>query len=449
MKRFLLKLALAGLLAALAAAASLARIGRAPADRSVGREVYLATDRARAPHPAYRRVLLGDSVGRQMFEEKYQRENGATFYLASNQAVTPMGNYLLLREYLSRNPQTREAVYVALPSSLCNDFGTQYTFHYFVLPFVRTGMADALDAEDLAHLEAKFGRPAVRCTRVQNALFHSTKAYEFYSDRLPLCAVPPRAPGRVPDRCARYLRRIRDLCASNGVALRIVCPPLRDDARTAPFFDQRELERVGLGQVATNYLADAIRVPARHFRDAHHFDFGWLATNRLDLCLRLSERTGANLFLDPEAKAAFSFHDDPGQYFAESGFSAPSSRGRWSVGERSALRIGVPARLRGRPVRVRIAGAPFLCAAKPSQTVRMRCAGREVFARDYAFGASCEDVVFELAAEETASGEIRIETEHPGAVSPREAGFNGDRRKLGFEFLSCRLDAADRPPDGP
>lgn len=442
MKRFLLKLAFAALLAVLAAAASLARIGRAPADRSVGREVYLATDRARAAHPSFQRVLIGDSVGRQLFEEKYQRENGATYYLASNQAVTPMGNYLLLLEYLARNPQTREAVYVALPSSLCNDFGTRYTFHYFILPFVRTGMADALDPEDLEHLEAKFGRPVVRNARLQNALFHSTKAYEFYSDRLPLSSVPARIPGRIPDRCAKYLCRIRDLCASNGVALRIVCPPLRDDARTAPFFDQRELDRVGLGDVATNYFADAFRVPSSHFRDVHHFDFGWLAKNRRDLILRMSERTGTRLFLDPEAKEAFSFHDDAGQYFAETGFSAPSSRGRWSVGERSALRVGVPVALRGGAVRVRIEGAPFLCAAKPSQTVRFRCAGREVFARDYALGEPPGVVAFDLSAEETASGEIRIETEHPGAVSPQSVGFNGDRRELGFEFLTCRFEPA-------
>ena len=66
---------------------------------SFGPELYYALDLAEEK-TEYTKVIIGDSVARLIFSPDYQDETDTTCYLATNQAITVLGNYILLGRYL-------------------------------------------------------------------------------------------------------------------------------------------------------------------------------------------------------------------------------------------------------------------------------------------------------------------------------------------------------------
>ena len=78
-------------------------------------------------------LCLGDSVCRQFFSP-YMKERYFC-HLASIEAITPCGQYLLLYRYLENNPQTKTVYLYCRPSSFSNEFRTDYTYQYFICPF--------------------------------------------------------------------------------------------------------------------------------------------------------------------------------------------------------------------------------------------------------------------------------------------------------------------------
>ena len=84
-----------------------------------GPELYYALDMAET-NTEYTKVIIGDSVARLIFSPDYQDETDEVCYLATNQAITVLGNYILLNRYLENNPQTEEVYYIVRPQSLAN-----------------------------------------------------------------------------------------------------------------------------------------------------------------------------------------------------------------------------------------------------------------------------------------------------------------------------------------
>ena len=270
MKRFLLKVLLLAFLAAgIAAALALsAYAGRTP--KRFGPEVFRAIRVCTTADPGARTLVLGDSVANQIFATG-PAATGAVAVATCNQAVSPLGNRILLDRWLALNPQAEQVVYAALPGSFANDGAPAFTFHYLLFPFAETGLLDGAPPETLAHLRRRFGRLPIDNASVRHLLYRNDRLYDLYERRL-VRRPEPVAGGAMPAIVAENLRAMRDACAARGVRFRLAFPPASAAKAPSAAFLARFAEQLRVDfPEADAWLADFRTEPDDRFEDGVHF----------------------------------------------------------------------------------------------------------------------------------------------------------------------------------
>lgn len=103
-------------------------------DKLIGREIYHSIAKSKKKSKS-KILVLGDSVAKQMYDNyKY---NDVINSLACNQAISMVGQYLLLKDFLENNENDELEVYLIYrPSSFNNNLDQPYTFNYFLKPFL-------------------------------------------------------------------------------------------------------------------------------------------------------------------------------------------------------------------------------------------------------------------------------------------------------------------------
>ena len=214
-------------------------------------------------------VLLGDSVCNQLWP---QRENSPNFaHLGSNQAITPAGTYLLLRKYLEHNPQTQDVFYVIIPGTLGNDLNLDFTYQYFVIPFVDHESIKLLDEETVQKLYSKFGKLFVTNKYVKTLLKNTNLFMKRYRDYLR--SKPEKLyTNRLSPTAVIYLAKIRDLCTERKVKLHILPMALADVEKNHDLKDfMQDVKDYGFEDIMGRF-ADGIKYyPADWMFDGIHF----------------------------------------------------------------------------------------------------------------------------------------------------------------------------------
>jgi hypothetical protein len=276
MKRFLSKCILLGLLAAALATALALAAYSGPVPKRFGPEVFRAIRVCTSAAPGARTLVLGDSVANQIFATG-PAVTGDVAVATCNQAVTPLGNRILLDRWLALNPQAEEVVYVALPGSLANDGLPAFTFHYLLFPFAETGLLDDAPPETLAHLRRRFGRLPIGNASLRHLLYRNDRLYDLYERRI--VRRPEPVPGGGPPQIVvDNLRAMRDACAARGVRFRLAFPPA--SATRAPSADYlaRCAERLRPIFPETDEWFASFRVlPDEDFQDGVHLTKGRLS----------------------------------------------------------------------------------------------------------------------------------------------------------------------------
>ena len=97
-----------------------------------GREIYSAISKSQQKRK-FRKVLIGDSVGQQLFpnESEYEDINS----LACNQAIGMVGQFILVDNYLKAGNKIDTLIGFFNPTSFSDNLDQVFTFHYFLKPF--------------------------------------------------------------------------------------------------------------------------------------------------------------------------------------------------------------------------------------------------------------------------------------------------------------------------
>jgi len=99
-----------------------------------GSEVYTAIEKSMKPTEGVRVLVLGDSVANQLYN--ISDYNNEIYSLTCNQAISVVGQYLLLKNYIKNNITKGLKVYLIYhPESFSNNLDQNYTFNYFIKPF--------------------------------------------------------------------------------------------------------------------------------------------------------------------------------------------------------------------------------------------------------------------------------------------------------------------------
>lgn len=234
--------------------------------REASEEIMPFIEEVRCPSE-YTKLITGDSVCRQLFNP-FQKYNRVYCIVGSNQAITMVGQYLLISEFLENHEQTTDVNLI-----LCSLTGTGldhgvYAYQYLVTPFSEAGLLENITEYTKEDLDDKFGK-----------LFMKPEVIQFIDDsplakKLFLNSFSNKNHDDVT-MSFQYLGLIIDLCEEKGVEMHLVHSPMRESA----FEDmkiQREKDLAAclneqMREYVEEYYQSIVFYPDEYFADGIHF----------------------------------------------------------------------------------------------------------------------------------------------------------------------------------
>lgn len=249
--------------------------------RQVAFEVYDAVDKA-GVNEGYTGLVLGDSVARQIFSPKYQEESGDICYLATNQAVTTIGNFVLLESFIENNPQLEDVYYVARPDSIMGNPNFIYTYSYFVTPLYREPFVQYLEPETREELETIFGSLCAREEFPKWMLAKYPKLLDIYQNtRRNIWEFRRwKDGGEETDMAALYLSKMKEACEERGIKFHLLAAPVPRNYQYSLEEMESRLDFAGKDKLLQQYKDSIIYVEEDELVDGIHMSDSFLEENR-------------------------------------------------------------------------------------------------------------------------------------------------------------------------
>jgi hypothetical protein len=176
-----------------------------------GGEVYQAIEKSKK-RGKKKKLILGDSVTKQFSESDID----TTIYLnlASNQAISLVGQFCLLSNYMQTKNEIDTLYLIYHPLSFSNNLDNSFTFHYFEKPFYIE------EYRNLFTQEVK--------TQIEKIPFYYLAHYHpvLTSNWSPTFSTEENKKPFISAISKIYLEKIVSLCQSKNIHLFIVSPPV-------------------------------------------------------------------------------------------------------------------------------------------------------------------------------------------------------------------------------
>lgn len=207
-----------------------------------------------------RKVLLGDSVGRQLFENTKYNDTINSF--ACNQAIGLVGHFLLLNNFLKAGNEVDTVYMIFRPSSFLNNLDEKYTFHYFLKPFYKDEYKPLFTKtvyDQIHKIPFNFisQDPALLTSNwAPDFTARGKKNYTFLS---PISA--------------EYMNRIKELSIKHNFELIILPSPVSiNSKKDIASIDRSEISSHGLSEEFANYFDQIIFLNDTSFMDGIHLN---------------------------------------------------------------------------------------------------------------------------------------------------------------------------------
>lgn len=215
------------------------------------------------------KLIVGDSVCNSLFGE-LQPYNPDYTILGCNKGITMAGQYLLVREYLDAHDKATDVYLVVISNSLITGFDTDFGYQYAVIPFVRTGTIDHLEAHTVKEMKNLYFAPFLdeRVIDYVEASPLIKKLYLNFEKELR----PTRLTLSFPDVTVEYIRKMYELCDARGVKMYLLPPPLAqtDERIEVETVLRREYESGPLYEMFPDYYDKYLYYPPELFPDGIH-----------------------------------------------------------------------------------------------------------------------------------------------------------------------------------
>jgi hypothetical protein len=176
-----------------------------------GGEVYQAINASKKKGKR-KKLILGDSVAKQFSESDI--DTGIYLNLASNQAISLVGQYCLLSNYIHTKNKIDTLYLIYHPLSFSNNLDNSFTFHYFEKPFY---------GEEYMKLFTEEVK-----TQIEKIPFHYLAKYHpvLTSNWSPNYSSEEQNKPFISNISRIYLEKIEILCRVNNIHLIILSPPI-------------------------------------------------------------------------------------------------------------------------------------------------------------------------------------------------------------------------------
>jgi len=242
----------------------------------IGYDVYHSIFKSQSKKKGVNTLLLGDSVGKQAYDNRSY--NDSIYSLACNQAISLIGQYILLENFLEtfESPENLEVILIYRPSSFNNDLDQPYTFNYFLKPFYDDKISKILTS----HAENKIKKIPYYYLAKYKPIKKSNWSPSYmisnnYTNNF-----------KISKTSSEYLNKINNLCISKKVkSFKIICPFMSNQFSFKDFsIFKKNIEDYNLTQVFDGYFNKIIFLDKSLFMDGVHLkDKSTLPNNYLDI----------------------------------------------------------------------------------------------------------------------------------------------------------------------
>lgn len=201
----------------------------------LGGEVYTAIDCSNSKVEKGTVIVMGDSVARQLYGVGAYREG--IYSLASNQAISLAGQYVLLHNLLKNNRSAIAKVYLVMhPLSFRNDLDQVFVYNYFIKPFYLVENFQIFSEHTMNKIDQVplYFTSFLPVTRMTNFTPNLTG----YDQPVPASAAEKKY--RMSFVSLEYLRRMNSELADAGIAFEVVAPVLNDEYQC---YDSEDLKK--------------------------------------------------------------------------------------------------------------------------------------------------------------------------------------------------------------
>lgn len=232
--------------------------------------IYEVIRQSKEKNDKVKTLIIGDSVGKQLFNSAYNDDSDTIKSLASNQAIDIIGQYLILKNYLDINPQVKKVYLVYNPFSFSNNLDHKFTFNYFLKPFYKPEFIPLISREAMAQIEkipfyqfANF--PPVAITFWTPEVYQDSLSEEKFLSEVSV----------------EYLRKMKALTDQKNIDFQVVPPPVKMSLQEEleALLKNREIDKYPELHTAlfhdyfdkVFYLPDSLYVDRKHFKNPEKF----------------------------------------------------------------------------------------------------------------------------------------------------------------------------------
>ena len=221
-------------------------------------------------------------MARQIFQPDYQDESADICYLATNQAVTTVGNFMLLERFIENNPQLEDVYYVARPDSIMGNVNFIYTYSYFVTPLYNESMRQYLEPETREEIETIFGRFCARREFPKWLFAKYPKLLDVYQNGCRSTLEFRRWIGGAEemDMAALYLGKMKAVCDEKNINFHLLSAPLPESYQYSFEEMKNRLDFEGEEILLDEFVDSIIYVKEEELVDGVHMSDSFLERER-------------------------------------------------------------------------------------------------------------------------------------------------------------------------
>ena len=211
----------------------------------VANETYISLAKAANVPPKVKTLILGDSTGNQIYPNT--EYNAEVYSLCCNQAISMVGQYILLHKFLQTHPRPNalDVLLIARPSSFRNNLDQRFVYNYFIKPFYREEYQHLLTAQAQAQVRKIPFRDLVRIPFIRKSNWSPNLDYKHRPHYF-----------HISELSADYIQKMQQLCQEKNVkSFKIRCTFLSKEFPPEQFSGfKKQIAELDLAQELSGYF---------------------------------------------------------------------------------------------------------------------------------------------------------------------------------------------------